>query len=384
MKEKLIKRKIWMSVLEEAWQRRSIVWLSGVRRVGKTCLCRSLEDVVYFDCELPRIRKMLEDPEGFLEEHMGQRLILDEIHRLDQPSELLKIAADHFPTVKIIATGSSTLSASSKFKDTLAGRKRDVWLPPMTLKDMDVFGKKGWDHRFLRGGLPSFYSDDVYPEKEYQEWLDAFWAKDIQELYRLEKRDSFLKFFELLMQQSGGMFEANSLAGPCGASHTTLQNYLRVLEETYAVTVLRPFFSNKTKEIVSAPKVYGFDTGFVAYNKGWTDVRPEDRGIMWEHIVLNELLALGLRERLRYWRTKQKQEIDFVIERRGKSPVAMECKWTFSGNRDCEALVKFSHAYPESGLMMVAQNIFKPYRRQVKGVSILFSGLDSLVEGLGG
>lgn len=374
----MVVRNYWVRVLEEAWKSRSIIWLSGVRRVGKTCLCQSLEDVVYFDCELPRTRKMLEDPEGFLEEHSKKRLILDEIHRLDNPSELLKIAADHYKDTRIIATGSSTLSASSKFKDTLAGRKRDVWLTPMIQHDLKAFGDKGWDYRFLRGGLPAFYGEEEYPEKDYQEWLDAFWAKDIQELYRLEKRDSFLKFFELLMQQSGGMFEASSLASPCHASRVTLQNYLRVLEDTYAVTVLRPFYSNKSKEITSAPKVYGFDTGFVAFNKGWINLRSDDRGMMWEHIVLNELLALGQRDRLRYWRTKQNQEVDFILTKRGKPPVAIECKWKYDNERDCDLLLKFAHSYPEAELVLVAQNIPQPYRRKYKGVSVQFLGLEDI------
>lgn len=374
----MVIREYWLNSLENAWKFRSIIWLSGVRRVGKTCLCQSLGEVSYFDCELPRIRKMLEDPEGFLKEHAGQCLILDEIHRLDNPSELLKIAADHYEGTKVIATGSSTLGASSKFKDTLAGRKRDVWLSPMTHRDMDAFGNKGWDHRFLRGGLPAFYCADDYPEKDYQEWLDAFWAKDIQELYRLEKRDSFLKFFELLMQQSGGMFEASSLASSCNASRTTLQNYLRVLEDTYAVTVLRPFFGNKSREITSAPKVYGFDTGFVAFNKGWTDLRPADRGTMWEHVVLNELLSLGHRDQLRYWRTKQKQEVDFVLTRRGKPPVAIECKWKFDADSDCDLLAKFSQSYQQSELVLVAQNISEPYRRKYKGVDVQFLRLEDL------
>jgi predicted AAA+ superfamily ATPase len=374
----MVIRTHWINLLENALKSRSIVWLSGVRRVGKTCLCQSLENVSYYDCELPRTRQMLVDPEGFLEEHAGQRLILDEIHRLENPSELLKIAADHFKGTQIIATGSSTLSASSKFKDTLAGRKRDIWLTPMTHRDIEAFGNQGWDHRFLRGGLPAFFCDDDYPEKDYQEWLDAFWAKDIQELYRLEKRDSFMRFFELLMQQSGGIFEATSLASPCNASRTTLQNYLRVLEDTYAITVLRPFFSNKSKEITSAPKVYGFDTGFVAFNKGWTALRPEDRGLMWEHVVLNELLASGQRDRLRYWRTKQKQEVDFVLVRRGQPPVAIECKWKHNTDKDCDLLVKFAESYPDAQLVLVAQNIPEPYRRKYKSVDVQFLRLEDL------
>ena len=120
-------RQFWLEKIEEAWQRRTIVWVSGVRRVGKTTLCRSLPDMEYFDCELPRTRRLMEDPEGFLGELRKQRVVLDEIHRLEHPSELLKIAADHFPDIQVIATGSSTLSASTKFRDTLTGRKMHLW-----------------------------------------------------------------------------------------------------------------------------------------------------------------------------------------------------------------------------------------------------------------
>jgi len=109
----MVERHYWINRIEEAWGKRSVVWLAGVRRVGKTYLCQSLPEIEYFDCELPRVRRMMEDPEGFLDTLRGKRIVLDEIHRLENPSELLKIAADHYPTVRIIATGSSTLSAFS-------------------------------------------------------------------------------------------------------------------------------------------------------------------------------------------------------------------------------------------------------------------------------
>ncbi|MDA0348983.1 MAG: AAA family ATPase, partial [Verrucomicrobia bacterium] len=234
----MVKRAYWIDRVESCWNERSIVWLSGVRRSGKTMLCHSLKDVDYFDCELPRVRRQMEDPEEFLASVNGRRVALDEIHRLNNPSELLKIAADHFPETKILATGSSTLGASAKFKDTLAGRKRDIWLSPMILEDWEAFENLGWDHRFIRGGLPPFYLAKEYPEKDYQEWMDAYWAKDIQELFRVERRASFFRFFELLIQQSGGMFEASSLASPTGVSRPTLSNYLQILEETYVFFVL--------------------------------------------------------------------------------------------------------------------------------------------------
>ncbi|GAG33956.1 unnamed protein product, partial [marine sediment metagenome] len=143
-------RSEWIQRIEEAFRDRSIVWLKGVRRVGKTVLSRSLPDVEYFDCELPRMRRVFEDPEGFLREVRGKRIVLDEIHRLSNPSEILKIAADHYPDTQILATGSSTLGASSKFRDTLTGRKRTVWLTPMTLADLSAFQRDNLQYRLQR------------------------------------------------------------------------------------------------------------------------------------------------------------------------------------------------------------------------------------------
>ncbi len=226
----MVIRKFWIEKIQESWKKRNILWLSGVRRVGKTCLSTSLPDVRYLDCELPSTRKLLEDPEAFLDAHQGQKLVLDEVHRLQNPSEVLKIAADHYPQVRILATGSSSLGASARFRDTLSGRKNELWLTPLITQDLHDFGKSSLEHRFLRGGLPPFFLAEGNPEKDYQEWLDAYWAKDILELFRLERRFSFMRFAEMLFAQSGGMFEASRFAAPCEVSRTTISNYLSVLE----------------------------------------------------------------------------------------------------------------------------------------------------------
>src|SRR5438067_3000401 len=118
----MVQRRYWLKRVEEGWRHRTVLWLRGVRRTGKTTLAQSLPDVEYFDCELPRVRRPMEDAEAFLSSLAGKRIVLDEVHRLPSPSELLKIAADHFPAVRVLATGSSTLGASSRFRDTLAGR----------------------------------------------------------------------------------------------------------------------------------------------------------------------------------------------------------------------------------------------------------------------
>lgn len=268
-------RRWWLNRLNTAFQDRSIVWLKGVRRVGKTVLSRSSPDTEYYDCELPRTRALLEDPEGFLREVRGHRIVLDEIHRLMNPSEILKIAADHYPDVQILATGSSTLGTSSKFRNTLTGRKRSVWFTPMILADLTAFEQENLECPLRRGGLPPFFLASDRPEADFQEWIDSYWAKDIQELFRLERRASFQRLFELLVMQSGGIFEATHFTAPCEISRQTVSNYLRVLEATLVAHVVRPFSTRRSTELVSALKVYAFDTGFICYLRGWGELQRE-------------------------------------------------------------------------------------------------------------
>ncbi len=374
----MVKREYWLNRIEKAWERRSIVWLSGVRRVGKTCLCQTLPDVEYFDCELPRVRRLMEDPQGFLDSIKNDRIVLDEIHRLQNPSELLKIAADHYPKINIVATGSSTLGASTKFRDTLAGRKTELWLTPIITTDLDNFNQPDIQHRLLYGGLPPFFLETEFPEQDFQEWLDAYWAKDIQELFRLERRYSFQKFAELLMTQSGGVFEATRFAVPCEVSRSTISNYLSVLETTYVVHVIRPFSSRRSTEIVSAPKVYGFDTGFICYHQGWTQLRQEDLGLLWEHYVLNEIMAHTQSRDIQYWRDKRGHEVDFILTPKRNRPIAVECKWS-ADSFSPRQLSSFRRQYPEGQNYVVSPDVDQPFSKVFNGMSVRFVNLNTLI-----
>ena len=363
----LIKRPFWQQLIEKAWQQKNIIWLMGLRRVGKTSLCQSLSNTEYFDCERPRVRQMLDDIEGFLTLKTGKRLILDEIHKLDDPAEFLKIGADHYPEVKIIATGSSTLGASSKFKDTLTGRKKEIWLTPLLLQEMESFGSRDIKHRFLFGGMPAYFASKDLPEEYFREWIDAYWAKDIQDLFSISKRYSFQKFTELLLAQSGGQFEANKFAVPCEVSRQTISNYLAVLEATFIVHIIRPYSTHKATEIVSAPKVYGFDTGFICYAKSWRELRAEDLGLLWEHCVLNEIHGHLQTRKIHYWRDKQGHEIDFVLCNRNNSSSldVIECKFSSPSLSDISVNIKaFRNHYPEGKNFVVANNVDMPFQRR--------------------
>ncbi|HWP38049.1 MAG TPA: DUF4143 domain-containing protein, partial [Gemmatimonadales bacterium] len=295
---------------------------------------------------------------------------------------LLKIAADHFPGVRIVATGSSVLGASARFRDTLAGRKRVVWLTPMGLADQAAFGNPSLKHRLLRGGLPPLFLAAEFPEGDFQEWMDAYWARDIQELFRLERRQSFQRFVELLLAASGGLFEATRFARDCEVSRTTITNYLGVLEATFVAHVIRPFTTRRATEILAAPKVYGFDTGFVAYYRGWQELRREDLGALWEHYVLNELHASLQTRDIRYWRDKHGHEVDFVFAGRAGAPVAIECKWS-AKDFDPGNLRVFRRHYARGDTFVVATDVERPFSRTIDGVPVTVLGLRDLIAALG-
>jgi hypothetical protein len=371
-------RTFWRDRLERAWERRSLVLLVGVRRSGKTVLCQSLPDIEYLDCELPSVRRSLEDHESFLRSVRGKRVVLDEVHRLPDPSQLLKIAADHFPDVRVLATGSSTLQATAKFRDALTGRKEEVWLTPMIEADRESAGGP-LERRLARGGLPPFFLKGG-SERDIQEWLDGYWARDIQELFRLERRSSFARFVELVLARSGGIFEATAFAAPAEVSRTTVANYLSVLEVTKVAHVVRPFSTRRSAEIVHAPKVYAFDTGFVKAFRGWGELRDEDLGLLWEHYVLNELHARIPLADVRHWRSTKHQEVDFVIARRGRPPFAIECKWRADGREDLAGLKAFRRAYPEGESVVVASDVERPFERQLlPGARVGFAGLEETI-----
>jgi uncharacterized protein len=370
-------RSYWKNLILYAWSRRKLIWLKGVRRVGKTTLCNTLENTCYFDCELPSVRRLVENPEFFLREYQGQNIVLDEIHRLKNPTELLKIAADHFG-VNIIATGSSTLGASKKFRDTLTGRKTEIWLTPMIGQDLIDFGAISLKKRLTYGGLPGFLLEPEFPFSDFQEWMDSYWAKDIQELFALQKRYSFQTLLELLFTQSGGIFEATRFTSPCEVSRVTIVNYLKILEDTLAVYIIRPFSTHKSTEIISAPKIYGFDTGLVSYFKGWQVPRETDFGPLWEHMVLNELVAyLQTCMSIRYWRDKQHHEVDFILDTH-HGLFAIECKWSSAHLTDLTSLKRFLFHYPHAIPLIVCADIVQDFTIPLAGYQVRVVSLASL------
>lgn len=380
----MIDRHFWKSKIIAAWEKTSVVWLTGVRRSGKTTLCKSFNDALYLNCDLRDVDDMLRKPEVFFPTVQDKIIILDEIHQLADPSRVLKIAADEFPHLKVLATGSSTLAATRKFRDSLTGRKRSLELSPVLFCENALFGVSDIRHRLLRGGLPpALLSRELDPEF-YAEWLDSYFARDVQELFAIQRRQGFLKLFELLMRQSGGLSETTSLASHAGLSRPTVMNYLDVFEITHVLHPVRPFHGGGRQEILHQPKYYGFDTGFVCFAKSWRDIRPEDGGLLWEHLVLDELRAhLPSAQRIHFWRDKSKREIDFVIPTPDHTTWAIECKWN-EENWDPSGFQAFRTLHPNGRNIVVCPFVTRALKRTFGRLDIDILTLTDLTQQLKG
>ena len=381
----MFERPFWIRRIREAWSSAPVAWLAGVRRVGKTTLALSLgsDEAEYVSCDLPEDAERTRDPLLFFRECRKPAVILDEIHYLDDPSRLLKIGADRFPRLRILATGSSTLAATRKFRDSLAGRRRTVRLTPVLVEELDGFGNVSLERRLHHGGLPQALLSSDRDPGFYREWIDAFFARDLQRLFGLRDINKFSTLFEYLMRQSGGLFEPSKVSREVGVGRPTVASHVLAMETTHALTLVRPFFGGGSKEITKMPKCYGFDTGFVSFCRGWTPLRREDMGLLWEHVVLESLQACLPYESILYWRDTAGREVDFIVARGRDKVDAVECKWSPS-DLDPAALIALRSRYPAGRNYLVCPSVERPSTRRFKSLEVFACGLKALVEALAG
>lgn len=366
----MIERPFWRKRIEAAWREAPIAWLSGVRRSGKTTLAASLdaERFLYVNCDLPSVEDMVRDPQVFFRSCSRPVVVFDEVHQLRDPARVLKIGADGFPKLRILATGSSTLAASRKFRDTLTGRKRLVHLTPVTWDELPAFGVT-LQQRLFHGGLPPALLATSKKPDFYREWMDSFFARDIQRLFGFRDMNRFNALLEYLLRQSGGQLEVAKTATALGITRPTVESHLRALEITHAATLVRPFHGGGQSELVRQPKVYVFDTGFVSFGRGWDPLRPDDLGLLWEHLVLEHLQAHCPDTPVCYWRDKAGREVDFVLARRRDQVDAIECKWN-PGSFDSSALEVFRSYYPEGRNYLVSPSGAPGYTRRFGALEV--------------
>ena len=315
------------------------VLILGPRQVGKTTLARAaFPKAPYLDLEQPGVRQLFaDDPRFQIESRLAGKsgaLVLDEAQCVPEIFAALRglIDADRRRLGRFILLGSAQPTLIRQVSESLAGRVGILELDPLTVSEIAGGSpKKKWTDLWLRGGFPDALRGD------FREWWEAYLRtyleRDLPQLGVQAEPLFFRRLLTMLAHAQGGMLNASSLGASLGVSHHTIVRHLDILEQTFLIRRLPPYFRNVGKRIVKAPKVYLRDSGLLHHllNLGTLDeVRNHPvHGASWETFVLEDIIR---RAKLRhphaqffFWRTADGAEIDLIIER-GSERVAVEIK----------------------------------------------------------
>ncbi len=378
----MFRRKAFGKLLGEK-NSRKISILIGPRQVGKTTLLRQLygeicveggERGVFLDVDMIGDLAKVESFEtalntmrlnGYEEKRQDFfYLFLDEAQRHPPLGRIMKNIYDHLPNVKIYASGSSPLALKGQAQESLAGRKIITYVYPLDFEEFLLIKRKGEIAKqlgnavMMEGARLDAASAELHAMlEEYLVWggypevalaegeeakrgalesiFDLYIKRDLVEYLKVGDTLSVKRLIEYLAINHGQKIEFSKAAAVCNLKSAKAQEYAEVLKETHIVLPVRPFFTNKNKEMVKMPKIYFLDCGVRNYFiKNFNPLRlRDDGGFLLEGFVLAELIKAGMDlDGAHFWQDKNRHEVDFVLDKGGL--VAVEVKSTKSPKAD--------------------------------------------------
>jgi len=376
--------------------------LIGPRQVGKTTLIKQLakileeqdEQFYFLTFEDPAILDAVnQHPENIFNYTQlpsampgGKKLyiIIDEVQYANNPSNFLKLLYDKYKDqVKVIATGSSAFYIDKSFKDSLAGRKKVFELFPLSFDEFLHFKQEDelvgevqemrgrekyqsanrlkidalFDEYLIYGGYPEVVLAETEQEKQeiLKELVNSYMKKDALEA-GIREEQKFFRLARLLADQAGNLVNNNELGNTLQLTSPTVENYTYILQKSFIINLVTPFYGNLRKELTKMPKVYFSDNGLrnVLVNNFNKLSDREDKGQLLENYVFNRLRKLYDADNLHYWRTADSNEVDFIVEQGIKQGLAYEVKYNdtqFKPNK----YQKFTEGYPGFELRCVSR-----------------------------
>ena len=324
----MIEREI-TDVFRKAVATHPVVTVFGPRQSGKTTLVRHvLPHYNYVNLENPRERKLAEeDPEAFFALHPAP-LIVDEVQRVPELLSWIQVRVDESGKKgEYVLTGSHQPLLKEKVSQSLAGRTALITLLMFSLSELQAAGcRLSRDEALYRGFLPRVYSDGLDPTTANEEYYRTYVERDVRQLVQVENQTAFETFVRLLAGRVGQVVNFQSLSDDIGVDAKTLKRWLSVLEASYVVVRLQPYYRNLGKRLVKSPKVYFTDVGLAAYLLGITTAAQIGRdplfGNLFENLVVLDLLKTKLNFQLRqdfyYIRDNGGVEVDLVVEQNRK------------------------------------------------------------------
>ncbi len=372
---------------------KQVLILLGSRQVGKTTLVKKIfPEADYFLVDNDPIKKILEsyDIETYktLVNKDSKEIIIDEIHLLDNPGRAIKIIYDQLEGIKIIITGSSSFHIKNKTGESLAGRKIDYNIYPLTFseylnqkgieKDLNFnilekiiddkkYNPKDRLYKFnIKNILNSVLIYGQYPhlirnpndEKYLLNFTDSLIFKDILELNLIEDKKLAKDLLKLLAWQIGNLINYSELANSLKADQRTIKRYIEIFEQSFILFRLYPYSKNKRDEISKSAKIFFYDTGVRnALIGDFSDLESRtDRGSLFENFIISELVKQDSYSdknfKFYYWRTKQGSEIDMVLEK-GNEIIGVEVKYKRKAINKA-----FKNRYPEAKIRLITADNF--------------------------
>lgn len=302
-----------------------ILSVTGPRQSGKTTLVRhAFPDKPYVSLENPAERAFAAgDPEGFLA-RFPDGAILDEAQRVPDLFSYLQIIVDEDPRMGLfVLTGSNQFYLMSGIAQSLAGRVALIRLLPFSYGELAAAGEAPRDlHELLvRGLFPPIYDRGLSPASWYGDYVATYLERDVRQMVNVRDLLTFQRFLQLSAAATGQLLNLTNLSADVGVSLNTVKSWLSVLEASYVIHRLPPYFANLGKRVVRTPKLYFVDTGLAAWLMGITGEEEleghPNRGALFETWVIAELLKRrfnhGLRSNLWFWRDQSRLEVDVLM-----------------------------------------------------------------------
>lgn len=341
MKKKYIERQISDYVKKVAGMY-PIVTICGPRQSGKTTLARHLFPTYdYVSMEDPGRRLQFEnDPRGFLALHPAP-CIIDEVQNTPSLLSYLQGIVDEQNTPGMyILTGSRQMELQESITQSLAGRSAMVDLLPLSCAELTAADiRHTRDEALYYGGLPRLYTEGIPPEIAYSNYMRTYVERDVRQLINIKNLSAFETFIRLLAARVGQIINYSSLASDVGVSAPTIKEWVSMLEASYLIFTVHPYYNNFGKRLTKSPKIFFTETGLVTalldINSPSQVARDPLIGSIYENLIVSEFLKTrlnaGLRPNLYFYRDAHGFEIDLILDiKRRPLPIEIKSAMTYT------------------------------------------------------
>lgn len=322
-----ISRSISAAIIE-AYKYFPVITVTGPRQSGKTTLLKHLFDLLpYYSLENLDVRNLaINDPVAFLK-NAERGMILDEVQNVPQLLSYIQGIVDEDRDKRFILSGSSQFSMLHNVSQSLAGRVAIFELLPLSLAELtnDRIANVSLDRLLYKGFYPAVWTSEVPATMMYQNYVRTYLERDVRTLLGVKDLDLFQKFLRLCATRVGSVFVASQLAGEVGTSANTIKSWLSILQASYIVILLQPFYENTRKRLTKSPKLYFNDTGLAAYLLEIDSPEQLRRDKMRGHLFENLIVAEALKSRLNrgkdnnlcFYRDSHNNEVDLILREQG-------------------------------------------------------------------